>query len=64
MMVGGQSSYIPIRVNSAGMIPLIFASALLIFPSTVASYLTLSSVEWIAAIGNWVATSLSVGRVL
>jgi preprotein translocase subunit SecY len=32
------TSYIPMRVNSAGMIPLIFAFALLILPATVASY--------------------------
>jgi preprotein translocase subunit SecY len=38
MVVGGQSTHIPMRVNSAGMIPLIFASSMLIFPSTIASY--------------------------
>ena len=32
------SSYIPLRVNSAGMIPLIFAFSIMIFPSIVASY--------------------------
>jgi preprotein translocase subunit SecY len=32
------ASHIPLRVNTAGMIPLIFASALIIFPGTVASY--------------------------
>ena len=35
---GGGSTHIPMRVNSAGMIPLIFASSLMIFPGTVASY--------------------------
>jgi preprotein translocase subunit SecY len=35
---GGQSSYIPLKVNMAGMIPLIFAQSILIFPSTLASY--------------------------
>lgn len=35
---GGQSAHIPLRVNSAGMIPIIFAQSLLIFPSTIASY--------------------------
>jgi len=35
---GGQSAHIPLRVNSAGMIPLIFAQAIMIFPSTIASY--------------------------
>lgn len=38
MVVGGQSTYIPLRVNSAGMIPLIFAQSLLLFPGTIASY--------------------------
>lgn len=32
------STYIPLRVNTAGMIPLIFAISLLIFPATIASY--------------------------
>ena len=32
------STYIPLRVNTAGMIPLIFAMSLMIFPGTVASY--------------------------
>ncbi|MEM7128695.1 MAG: preprotein translocase subunit SecY [Chloroflexota bacterium] len=38
MMVGGQSTYVPLRVNTAGMIPLIFANSLLILPGTIASY--------------------------
>lgn len=33
------STHIPLRVNSAGMIPLIFAMSIMIFPSTIASYL-------------------------
>lgn len=37
------SSYIPLRVNSAGMIPLIFAFSILIFPSIAASYFVTSS---------------------
>ncbi len=64
MMVGGQSTHVPIRVNSAGMIPLIFASSLLIFPSTLASYLALSSTSWIASLGTWITTNLSVGSTL
>ncbi len=35
---GGQSSHVPLKVNMAGMIPLIFAQSILIFPSTLASY--------------------------
>jgi len=37
---GGGSTHIPLKVNSAGMIPLIFASSILIFPGTLASYFT------------------------
>ena len=39
-VAGGQSTHIPLRVNSAGMIPLIFAQSILIFPGVVASYFT------------------------
>ncbi len=36
-MYGGQSSHIPLRVNSSGMIPLIFAISILIFPGVIAA---------------------------
>lgn len=35
---GGQNSHIPLKVNMAGMIPLIFAQSILLFPGVVASY--------------------------
>ena len=35
---GGQSTYIPLRVNTAGVIPIIFASSVLLFPYTVARF--------------------------
>jgi preprotein translocase subunit SecY len=38
-MYGGQSTHIPLRVNSAGMIPLIFAMSIMLAPGTLASYL-------------------------
>lgn len=52
MMVGGQSTYVPLRVNTAGMIPLIFANSLLILPSTMASYFVTRS--------GWVGSTASV----
>ena len=61
MMVGGQSSYVPIRVNSAGMIPLIFASTLLIFPSTIASAFVNSSISWLQSIAQFLAVNFSIG---
>jgi preprotein translocase subunit SecY len=35
---GGQSSFLPLKVNTAGVIPPIFAMSILLFPSTVVSY--------------------------
>nr|AKQ04446.1 preprotein translocase subunit SecY, preprotein translocase subunit SecY [uncultured actinobacterium Rifle_16ft_4_minimus_550] len=35
---GGQSTYIPIKINSAGVIPIIFASSVLLFPATLAQF--------------------------
>ncbi len=37
-VVGGQSTYLPIKVNTAGVIPPIFASAILMFPNTIAQF--------------------------
>ena len=45
---GGQATYIPLRVNAAGMIPIIFAQSLLLFPGTIASYLTQANSEFIS----------------
>ncbi|MCB0043899.1 MAG: preprotein translocase subunit SecY [Caldilineaceae bacterium] len=58
MMVGGQSTFVPLRVNTAGMIPLIFAQSLLILPSTVASYFV-SSAGFLGSVANWFATAFS-----
>lgn len=41
---GGQSTHIPIKVNSAGVIPVIFAMSILMFPGTVASFFPNSGV--------------------
>ena len=53
-MVGGQSTHIPLKVNSAGMIPLIFASSILIFPGTIAGYFLGVENEW----GRWIAETI------
>ncbi|MBI2264351.1 MAG: preprotein translocase subunit SecY [Armatimonadetes bacterium] len=43
-VMGGQSTYIPIRVNNAGVISIIFAISILYFPSTVLGYVTQSGI--------------------
>lgn len=49
---GGQSTHIPLRINSAGMIPLIFASSFLIFPGVIASYFVNAENQWVSSIAN------------
>lgn len=52
MMAGGQSTHIPMRVNSAGMIPLIFAQSIMLFPGTIASYFQYSSSNFVATVAR------------
>lgn len=58
---GGQSSHIPLKINSAGMIPLIFAQSILIFPSSIASFFAGSGNSIVASfsafIVNWFSPS-------
>jgi len=56
---GGQSTYIPLRVNSAGMIPLIFASSLLIFPAMLGGMLAGVSNESLKGVGFTLQTWFS-----
>lgn len=54
MMRQAGSSFIPLRVNSAGMIPLIFALSIMSFPTIVAGLFLGSQVEWIKGIAEFV----------
>ena len=54
-MYGGTTTHIPMRVNSAGMIPLIFAMSIMLFPGTVASYFVYSENVWVANIAGFVS---------
>jgi len=47
MYQGGQT-FLPLRVNQAGVIPIIFAISILLFPQQIASYFTGSEVSWVA----------------
>ncbi len=56
--VQGGSSYIPLKVNYAGVIPVIFASSLLMFPATIATFL--GTGNWLGEAASW----LSPGNTL
>jgi preprotein translocase subunit SecY len=47
MYQGGQT-FLPLRVNQAGVIPIIFAISILLFPQQIAQYFTGSEVGWVA----------------
>jgi len=46
---GGQSSHLPLKVNTAGVIPPIFASSIIMFPATIAQFVQNKSMQMIAA---------------
>lgn len=58
-MIGGQASHLPLKLNMAGVIPAIFASSLILFPATIASFFSQSEgMGWLQDI----ATTLSPGQ--
>jgi len=63
-MYGGQRIEIPLPVNSAGMIPLIFAVSILLLPGVVASYFVYSSVPWVANVATSITRIFNQSSVL
>jgi preprotein translocase subunit SecY len=58
MYQGGQT-FLPLRVNQAGVIPIIFAVSILLFPVQLASYFVNSDIDIVASIANGIVTFLS-----
>jgi len=50
---GGHTSHIPLKVNQAGVIPIIFASSVLMFPLTIAQFVDNPTIKQIAAYFEW-----------
>jgi len=60
MLTGStQTTYIPLQVNSAGMIPLIFAQSMLIFPALLSQYLIGNPIKWLSSAALWTGTYLA-----
>lgn len=55
-VMGGQSTYIPLKVNMAGVIPVIFATSIMYFPALIASILPPTG--WGATVRNWIDNNL------
>jgi preprotein translocase subunit SecY len=63
-MYAGQSSHLPFKLNMSGVIPPIFASSLLLFPATLASFAGTNSNTWVGNAMQDVAQALGYGQPL
>lgn len=64
---GGQSTHLPLKINTAGVIPPIFASSIIMFPATIAGFIQIPWVQGIArqlAPGTIPYTVLYIGMIL
>lgn len=65
-MYGGQSTHLPLKINTSGVIPPIFASSIMMFPATIASFITIPWMQDIVAAlrpGNVVYELLFVAMI-
>ncbi len=64
-MYGGQSTFLPLRVNTAGVIPIIFAQSLVVFPGTVAAFVpALKTLTEMFRPGFWIYDLLFFGLIV
>ncbi len=65
-LYGGQSSHLPLKINSAGVIPPIFASAIILAPATVAQFWKNPHVQELSSllVGGWLHTFLYVTFII
>jgi preprotein translocase subunit SecY len=64
---GGQSTHLPLKINTSGVIPPIFASSIIMFPATVAGFIAIPWVQSIAkqlAPGTVIHSALYVGLII
>ena len=52
---GAVDTHLPIRVNTAGVIPIIFAMSVMIFPGVAAKFFTQARSEWLAQLASWIS---------
>jgi preprotein translocase subunit SecY len=57
---GGSTTYLPLRLNQSGVIPIIFALSILLFPQIIATALTkVTTYPWIADVGSYISVLLT-----
>ncbi len=65
-MYGGQASHLPLKVNTAGVIPPIFASSIIMFPATIAQFVPSGAMQAIAGMlsAGWIYTTIYAGLII
>ena len=66
-MYSGQSSHLPLKINTSGVIPPIFASSILLFPGTVTGFIDHPVAHWVQqelAPGSWLYNLVYVGLIV
>jgi preprotein translocase subunit SecY len=53
-MAGGSNTHLPLRVNIAGVIPIIFAISIILFPSMIAQFFVNAKTAWVAGAADWI----------
>ena len=54
---GGVNTHLPLRVNQAGVIPIIFAVSIILVPPLIAQFFTKNAIPWIANLATWMNTT-------
>jgi preprotein translocase subunit SecY len=62
-MYGGQSTHLPLRVNTSGVIPVIFASSIIAFPQTIASFFQANS-QWMKSVSEQLTWGMPLYNLL
>jgi preprotein translocase subunit SecY len=60
----GGSTFLPLRVNMSGVIPIIFSISILLFPVQIAYYFSASTIGWVASASSWIISTLGQGGPL
>jgi preprotein translocase subunit SecY len=63
-MYQGQTQYLPLKVTMAGVIPIIFAISILLFPAQIAQYFTASDIGWVKSVADFIVRNLSQNNVI
>ncbi len=59
-MYGGQSTHLPLKINTAGVIPPIFASSIIMFPTTIANFMNVQGIPWL----GYIVSALNPGTII